>query len=195
MPTYQASAAESRFSVQAFAGGLLSAFAHNPTFVVRRFTATLEFDPDSPAAGTTASIELAAEAESLQQTDSVKASDREEIERTMRGQVLETAKFPQIAYRSTAIAADKVTDGWFRLRIDGNLSLHGVTKDHAMEATVRTSESQLRFTGDTTIRLSDFRVRKVTALAGAITLKEEVKLSFDLAMTADAIRAGAGTSS
>lgn len=179
MPTYKLSPDQSRFSVQAFAAGLLSSFAHNPTFAVRKFSATLEFDPASP---TNAAIELTAEAESLQLADNVKASDRDEIERMMRVQLLETATYPEIIYRSTQITADKVTEGWFRMRIKGELCLHGVTKSHDMEAQVRINESALRFTGETSIRLPDYRMKKVSALAGTITLKEEVKLSFDFTM-------------
>jgi polyisoprenoid-binding protein YceI len=177
--TYNAAPDQSRFSVQAFAGGLLSSFAHNPTFSVRKFSAMLVFDPDSPLGG---SIELTAEAESLWLTDNVKASDRDEIDRLMRVQVLETAKYPQIAFRSTQIAADKVTEGWFRLKIKGELALHGVAKGHEMESQVRINENPLRFSGDTAIRLSDFRIKKASALASTITLKEDVKLSFDFVM-------------
>ena len=180
VPVYKTISEQSRFSVQAFAGGMLSSFAHNPTFAVRQFSAALEFDPQSPV---NASIELTAEAETLQLTDSVKASDRDEIERLMRVQVLETAKYPQIIFRSTQIAADKVTEGWFRMRIKGELSLHGIAKSHDMEAQVRINEESLRFTGETAIRLSDYRMKKVSALAGTITLKEEVKPSFDFAMS------------
>lgn len=159
---------------------MLSSFAHNPTFAVRKFTATLEFDPASPG---NASIELTADAGSFWLTDSVKASDREEIERLMRGEVLETAKYPQITYRSAKIVADKVTDGWFRMRISGELTLHGTAKNHDIEAQVRLNNGHLRFSGETAIRLSDFRMKKISALAGTITLKEDVKLSFDFAMS------------
>jgi polyisoprenoid-binding protein YceI len=179
VPTYKSVADRSRFTVQAFAGGLLSALAHNPTFAVRKFTATLHFDPESPAG---ASIEMTAESESLQLTDSVKPTDREEIERAMHAQVLETTKYPKITYRSSEIKTDKVTEGWFRQRIQGELSLHGMTKAHAMEATLRIQENVVRFTDETTIRLSDFRMKKISALAGTITLKEEVKLAFDFVM-------------
>ena len=130
-----------------------------------------------------ASVELAAEAESLWLTGSVKASDRDEIERLMRDQVLETKKFPQITFRSTQMIADKVTEGWFRMHIKGELGLHGTTNDHNMEAQLRINDNALRFSGDTAIRLSDFRIKKISALAGTITLKEEVKLSFDFAMS------------
>ena len=176
---YKAASDQSRFSVQAFAGGMLASFAHNPRFTVRTFSATLEFDPESPAGS---SIELTVDANSLWLTDDVKPSDRQEIERAMRSQVLETEKYPQVAFASTEIAADKVTEGWFRLRIKGDLMLHGITDAHAMEATLRMQERRLRLTGETIVRLSDFRMKTISALAGTITLKDEVKLSFDLLM-------------
>lgn len=179
MAKYLAATDLSRFSVQAFAGGLLSSFAHNPTFAVRTFSATLEFDPASPAG---ASIQLAADAGSLRQTDNVRPADREEIERVMRSEVLEVEKYPQIIYRSTEIASDRVTEGWFRCRIRGELSLHGVAKAHALEATVRINDDTLRFSGETSIRMPDFRLKQVSALAGTIKLKEEINLAFDFAM-------------
>lgn len=37
-----------------------------------------------------------------------------------------------------------------------------------------------RLSGDTLLRMSDFRLKKISALAGTITLKEELKFSFDL---------------
>ncbi len=176
---YLAAADLSRFSVQAFAGGLHSSFAHNPTFAVRNFSATLEFDPVAPAG---AAIELTVEANSLRQTDNVRPADREEIDRVMQADVLETEKFPQIVFRSKEIASEKVTEGWFRCRISGALLLHGVTKNHALEATVRLNDNTLRLSGDTAISMSDFRLKKVSAVAGTIKLKEEINLAFDLTM-------------
>ena len=38
----------------------------------------------------------------------------------------------------------------------------------------------VRLTGESTLRLSDYRIRPVTALAGAIRLNDELRLVFDL---------------
>ena len=37
----------SRFTVQAFATGLLSAFGHNPTIGIRDYDGEIQFDPDT----------------------------------------------------------------------------------------------------------------------------------------------------
>lgn len=175
--SYKLIADQSRFTVQAFAGGLLSALGHNPTFAIRKFTGTLDFDTEAPAK---ASFELTASAESLELTDSIKPADRQEIETVMHRDVLETATHPEIVYRSTEILADRVSDNWFRLRIQGDLALHGITKRHALDCQLRINPERARLSGDTLLRMSDFRLKKISALAGTITLKEELKFSFDL---------------
>src|SRR5262245_21666428 len=95
----------SRFTVQAFAAGMLSGLGHNPTFTIRDFKGELSFPHESPA---NASIQLTVTAGSLTLIDSVKPKDREEIESRMRQEVLETSSYPKIVFQSTTITADKI---------------------------------------------------------------------------------------
>ncbi len=44
---FQIDAAASRFTVQAFATGLLSSFGHNPTIGIRDFDGEIECEPES----------------------------------------------------------------------------------------------------------------------------------------------------
>ena len=177
MATYTLIPAQSRFTVQVFAGGLLSVLAHNPVFAVRDFSGTIEFDP---AATDTAKISLSVAGESLELVENFRPADRAEIETIARRDVLETAAYPRIEYRSAQVAADRVTENWFRLRITGELALHGITRKHALEVQCRLSADRARLSGDTSLRLSDHGLKKVSALGGTITVKEEVKLTFDL---------------
>ena len=45
---YRLDPAHSRFTVQAFAAGMLSFLGHNPTFAVRDFQGEVRFDPAAP---------------------------------------------------------------------------------------------------------------------------------------------------
>ena len=92
---YCADPRASRFTVQAFAGGALSAVGHNPTFAVRDFRGEVEFDPKDPSAG---SLRIVIAATSLALTDNVSQKDRQEIERTTQKQILESHRFPEITY-------------------------------------------------------------------------------------------------
>jgi polyisoprenoid-binding protein YceI len=178
MVRYALGPAPSRFTVQAVAGGMLSGFAHSPSFAIREFTGELRFTPETFA---DASFRLTVKADSLTLTDSVSPKDREEIEGRMRREVLETSSYPEIDFQSTEIAADKVADNWYRLRIKGELRLHGVKRPQSVDAQLRAIEDQVRLSGQCTLSLSAYRIKPVTALGGLIKLKDELKFDFDLA--------------
>jgi polyisoprenoid-binding protein YceI len=170
--------AQSRFTVQAFARGLLSILGHSPTFAIRDFTGALDFDADAPAK---TSFRIAVKADSLSVTDPVSARDREDIETRMRQDVLETAKYPEVVFEGAAASVDRVADGWYRLRLAGELRLHGVARPHEVEAQLRLSDGEARLSGDASLSQAAHRIREVSALGGTIKLKDELKFKFDLA--------------
>jgi polyisoprenoid-binding protein YceI len=170
--------AQSRFTVQAFVRGAFSALGHSPTFAIRGFTGEIRM----PKATTGKfSIQLRVPADSLALLDSVSAKDRDEIESRMRKEVLETAAHPEIVFQSTEITTSKIAESWYRLGIVGNLSLHGVTKLERVDAQLRVMEDEIRLSGDCTLLQTAYRIKPVSALAGMISLKDELKFTFDLA--------------
>ncbi len=177
MVRYTLDPASSRFTVQAFAAGMLSGLGHSPTFAIREFTGELRFAPDAPAE---ASFRLTVKADSLAITDSVSPKDRDEIESRMRQEVLETAVYPEIVFQGTELTADKVADNWYRLRLKGELRLHGVKRPQPVDAQLRILEDQVRLSGRGTLLLSAYRIKPVSALGGTIKLKDELKFDFDL---------------
>jgi len=167
----------SRFTVQAFATGMLSGFAHSPTFAIRGFTGEIQFDPSEPGNG---SLQLTVRADSLVLTDKVSDKDRLEIQRAMREEVLETSRYPEISFRSTELAVTKITDNWFRVQPKGEMRLHGVTQPHGIDAQLRLSEADCRLSGDFLLSQTAFGVKRASALGGAIKVKDELKFVFDL---------------
>ena len=125
-------------------------------------------------------LTLKIQADSLALVDSVSAKDRDEIESRMREEVLETAVYLEIVFQSTEITATKIAEAWYRLGIAGKLSLHGVTNPHRVDAQLRMMDDELRLSGDCALLQSAYRVKRVSALGGMITLKDELKLSFEL---------------
>ena len=85
---YRLDPALSRFTVQAFASGLLSFLGHSPTFVVRDFAGDVEFDEEALP---NARFEVVVRADSLHLADNVGPADRQEIEGRMRREVRATA--------------------------------------------------------------------------------------------------------
>jgi polyisoprenoid-binding protein YceI len=168
---------QSRFTVQAFASGLLSFMGHSPTFVVRDFAGQLHFPPQSPAE---AILEIVVQADSLELMDAVSPQDREEIEARMRREVLETSPFPTIAFSGTARSAGKLAEDRYRALIEGQLALHSVIRTERIQGELALLADQMRLTGEFSLRMSDYQIRPVTAVGGAIKLKDALRLSFDL---------------
>jgi polyisoprenoid-binding protein YceI len=167
---------QSRFTAQAFATGVLSYFAHSPTFAARDFKGGVRFDGEARGV----SIDLTVNAASLEILDNVSASDRKEIEDRMRREVLETSSWPEITFEADDVATSPTAPNRYQLRVAGRLSLHGVTRPQRLAAELQVSGDRLRLLGECPVHLSDYRIRPVSALGGSIKLKDEVKLSFDL---------------
>lgn len=175
--TFQIDPAESRFTVQAFAEGLFSAFGHNPTLTATEWSGNVYTEAGKLE---TASLELIVKAASLRVADDIAEKDRREMERTMREEVLEVSRYPEIKFQATTVAADRIYEGFYRIKIAGKLSLHGVTREHSMEAQVRLIENGLSAEGQTLLKQSDFRIKRVSVAAGTLKVKDEVKLSFNI---------------
>jgi polyisoprenoid-binding protein YceI len=174
---YEFHPGESRFTVQAFATGLLSFAGHSPTFAVRDFRGSLSFEPGSMR---DVALELTARAEGLELVGNFSASDRNEIETRMRRDVFETSAYPEIKYEAAGVAVTPITAGRYRVRFDGHLSLHGVTRPHQINAELQVLDEGIRLLGSCTLRLSDYRISPVSALGGTMRLKDEMTLNFDL---------------
>jgi polyisoprenoid-binding protein YceI len=175
--SYLVDGRRSRFTVKAFATGLLSAFGHSPTIAIRDLTGEVRFSADHIDES---SLTLRINADSLAVADNVRDSDRREMERQMRDEVLETARYPEIVFESTGISAELVMGSQYRARINGNLTLHGVTRQCVIEAQVLAGEDTLRANGEFLLRQSGFNIKPVSAVGGTMKLKDELKFSFDI---------------
>jgi polyisoprenoid-binding protein YceI len=175
---YVIDAKESTFVAQAFATGLLSAFGHDPRIGIRNFGGDLSFN----LAGLTvegARLNISIQADSLEVIDDISEKDKGEIHRKMCEEVLETDRFPEIVYECSRASASGSSDRYW-VALNGELTLHGVTRSVPVSARVIINGSSLRATGDFSIRQSDYEIASVSAAGGTIKLKDEVKLTFDI---------------
>lgn len=176
---YRLDAGQSRFTVQAFAGGLLAGFGHNPLIGIRDFSGEAGFAPGSLE---NAWLRLTINAASLTVLDDIKPKDREQIEQTMFDEVLAVARHPEIVFQSTSVTATRVAEGRYKARIIGDLTLHGVTRSGLwIAAQLTLDEDRLRARGDFTLKQTDYGIKPVSVAGGALKLKDELKFSFELA--------------
>jgi polyisoprenoid-binding protein YceI len=167
----------SRFTVQAFATGLLARMGHNPIIGIRDFSGEMQFNPDKLEA---TSFRLAIKSASLSVQNDISDKDLREIERLMNQEVLETSKFPEIVYEATSISVSKMTDMLCSATLNGNLSLHGVTRNQTIVVRVALLGSMLRASGDFSLDQTDYNIKLVSVAGGALKLKDELKFSFEM---------------
>lgn len=163
--------------MRAFATGLLSAFAHSPTIAIRDLEGEIFLDADAIEQS---SLRLVIHPDSLAVTGEVSEKDREEINRRMHHEVLESDGYAEIVYECSKISADKTGEGQYRVALNGDLTLHGVTRSQTVSARVLLNGDILRATGDFSVLQSDYEIQPVSAAGGTVKLKDELKLSFDI---------------
>jgi len=174
---YSIETRRSTFTVRAFATGLLSSFGHSPTIAVPDFDGEISLNPDAVEKSF---LRLTIRSASLNVTDDISEKDREEINRRMHQEVLEADSFPQIVYECSRASASKVGESQYWMALNGELTLHGITRGQPVSARVLVNGDTLRATGEISLRQSDYRIQPVSAAAGTIRLKDEIKLSFDI---------------
>jgi polyisoprenoid-binding protein YceI len=174
---YVTDAPASQFTVQVFAGGLLSSFGHNPTIAIRDFSGEAEINPENVDRS---SLKLTIQAASLTVRDDISDKDRSEMERAMREEVLETSSYPEIVYECSNLSATKAGEGQYSVTLNGDLTMHGSTQPQPIAARVALSGDSLRAFGNFTVRQTDYGLKLASAAGGALKVKDELKFSFNI---------------
>jgi polyisoprenoid-binding protein YceI len=174
---YHIDAGQSEFMVHAFVGGLLSGFGHNHNIAIKVISGETEFTDGTVAP---ASLRLRIRADSLKVTDKVSDSDRQTIEKTMREQVLDTGKYPDITFNSTKIEATKNPDGQYQAKIWGDLTLHGVTHNVLINAQLTFDNKSVRARGEFSLKMTDYSIKPPSVAGGTITVKDTLKFNFNI---------------
>lgn len=166
--TRQMDVTRSTLTVHVFKAGLFSAFGHNHEIRAPIARGSFDESADLP------SVELQVDARQLQAMDpDLSAKDRAEVQQTMLGPtVLDSAKFPEIRFRSLTV--EKAGEG--KWRVHGDLTLHGETRPVLVEV----DGGSGHYRGSATVRQTDFGIKPVSAGGGAIKVKDEVRVEFEI---------------
>ena len=97
---------------------------------------------------------------------------REVQERMLGPEVLDSTRFPQIAFESTNVEPS----GQGQLLVGGRLSLHGVTRP----VNVNVRKENGRYVGTCTLKQRDFGITPISIAGGTVKVKDELKIEFDI---------------
>jgi polyisoprenoid-binding protein YceI len=177
--TYTIVPSESSFRVFVGKSGLFSALAHNHEIGVKSFSGRVVV----PAAGAGAgSLEMEVDAPSLEVLDKEPSEeDKKKIFNSMHNEVLESAKYQKITFKSVSVSDVKQTgNDAYSFVVNGDLSLHGVTKRIAVPIAATLTPQQLRAAGKYTLKQSDYGIKPYSAAGGTIKVKDEVVVNFNI---------------
>lgn len=169
--------AKSRLIVETETSGLSLMFAHDHKIEAGEFSGVATF---SRRNSTLASLELTVRAPSLHLIEEKSVTDRAAIENALREDVLETARYPEISFKSHRVTSERRGDGTYDVRLTGDLRLHGVRRTMTVPARVALDPNGLHAIGVLELRQSDFNITPFSFVKGAVVIKDDVTISFDI---------------
>lgn len=101
-------------------------------------------------------------------------SDRADIKKTLREKVLHTERHPTITYRSTRVDGSPES-----FTVEGELTIIGVTRPVILHG--RLTDGLVR--GSATVVQTEWGIRPYSAFFGALRLRDDVEVEFDVALT------------
>jgi polyisoprenoid-binding protein YceI len=131
---------------------------------------------------TARTIELKVEAAKLVVLDpNLSVEKRAQVQEKMQSDVLESAGFPLVWFRSSHVDEQKA-DEWL---VRGELTLHGQTRPITIRVTRDSSESiAAHYRGTVALKQTDYGMKPVTVAGGTVRVKDEVRLDFDIVLAA-----------
>jgi polyisoprenoid-binding protein YceI len=174
-----------RLAVRLYKEGVGGRLAHDHVVEAAEVSGQVEYDAARPEASSvmvearTASLRVdePAARRQLGLEGDLSESQRADVGKTMRSpEQLDVARYPTIRFASTRVVAD--AEG--RLRVTGQLTLRGVTREVTFPATVVLESGTLRGRATLSFLQSSFGYRPYSAVLGAIRNKDEVTLHIDL---------------
>jgi hypothetical protein len=147
--------------------GLFSAAAHN--HIVDAPISSGKINESAPQ-----HVEFTVEAAKMtvEPDPKIDAKDQASIQKHMQELTLESAKYPEIRFRSTR--TEKLSNGdW---KVDGDLSLHGVTKPVSLGV----KQSDGAYIAHIVLKQTEFGIKPISIGGGVIKVKNEVELDFQI---------------
>lgn len=168
----------SKITVKVFKSGMFSAFGDNHTITAPLASASLNTEKGS--------VELRFNAKDMRVVDPGSSdSKRAQVQSNMESEkVLDSARFPEIKFVSTSVAkqlekssSEKQSHVEEKYLVHGNLTLHGTTK----LVDVLVSFKNSHYSGSVKLKQTDFGITPITIAGGAIKVKDEIEIMFDIA--------------
>lgn len=177
--TFIVNAAESRATIEVGKAGVFSFMAgHIHEVDAPLLSGVIHFNPANPAGS---DLRLEFDSASLRVTGKGDPPDDvPKVQATMVGaQVLDVAKYPKIAFDSTAVKTEGGGGATLNFTITGTMTLHGTSRPVTAQVGVTLDGEVLTATGQFTLKQTDYGIKPVS-VAGVVKVKDALDISFHI---------------
>ncbi len=176
--TYNLDASQSKFMAHANRSGLLWFKGKSHHLAASDFSGQVELTEGTV---TPATLRLVVKAASLHETGADFTEPQKQIiNKELREIVLHPEQYPDITFQSTNVSAKSSGADRYDVKIEGNLTLHGVTRRITIPAVVTLNGNNLRAVGEFSIDRDDYKVKATSAFHGLVRVSDKVKFEFDI---------------
>jgi polyisoprenoid-binding protein YceI len=179
---FRIDADHSKLEIHVGTAGFFKAFGHDHLISAKRFSGQARFSERSIE---NSSVTFTVETKSLEVLDPGESEkDRAEVQATMLGDtVLNSMQFPEIKFTSSGVRVVRTGSDGIEAKLEGKLSLHGVEKPVTVPVRIRISGDKLTATGEVELRQSDYGITPIKVGGGAVRVKDELKIQFEIVAT------------
>ena len=176
---------KSSLEINVYREGFLKAFGHDHLVSAKRFSGSVQFDPNHLEASTVTFVVPTASLLVVDPGESEK--DRKEVQTTMLGEkVLDAQRCPEIKFVSTAVRAIRKEGNAIHLTLDGTLSLHGVEKPISVPLQLQVETGTLHVIGEAELLQTAFGITPVKVGGGSVRVKDKLRLRFSILASSSA---------
>ncbi len=155
----------------------LFGFAGHAHEIAARVEGTVAADP-ADLARSSVSLSFDAKAIEVVAGRDEPAKDVPKVQAVMAGpEVLDVSRFPSVTFRSRSVAGKEISPGVYDLQVNGDLTLHGITRSLTLPLRVEVAAETLTASGKVTLRQTDFGMKPVS-VGGVVNVKNELGVDF-----------------
>ncbi len=171
---------ESKIQITAKTSGMFGFLGHDHLIVPKTFSAEAEVQPQESVP---AVVSIRIDATSLYEAEpEFKPEDKQKIEAQMHSEVLETAKYPEILFKSTKVTYTKSPEHVYDTKIEGDLSLHGVTRKITVPTRITEDGANLRAAGKFEVQRADYKIETKSAGGGTVKVGKTLEVTFNIVL-------------
>ncbi|MDQ2727949.1 MAG: YceI family protein [Actinomycetota bacterium] len=174
--TYQIGPSDGSLTIRTQKAGVGAKMAHNLVLEAKSWSGTVNFDADDPSASNGEVTVQPASLEVIDSSGGVKPlsdSDRKDIAKNINDKALQTKKYPDITFRTTAVSG-----GGAAYTVEGELTITGQTKPATLDVSIDGTKVVVK--GQ--VVQTEFGVKPYSAMMGALKIHDAVEVEGTFAL-------------